>query len=81
MRPITISPDDSITFRDLKDGNSASVRVVVYGDEQKEFGKGKEVKVVHNSDELKGKIVSDPLVIDDKREDGGSTLSLVVEKI
>jgi hypothetical protein len=81
MRSINIPSEDSIAFNDLKDGNSAQVRVVVYGDEQKEFGKGKVVTVVHNEKELSGKIVSDPLVIDDKREDGGKTVSLIVEKV
>lgn len=81
MRPINIPSEDSIAFNDLKDGNSAQVRVVVYGNEQEELGKGKMVTVVHNDDQLNGKIVSDPLVIEDKREDGGKTVSLIVEKV
>ena len=81
MRPVNIAPDDSITFRDLQAGNSAQVRVVVYGDEQSELKKGNVVQVKFNEDQLDGKIVSDPLLIDDKREDGGKIVSLIVEKI
>jgi hypothetical protein len=81
MRSINIPSEDSLAFQDLKEGNSAQVRVVIYGDEQKELGKGKVVTVVHNESELNGKIVSEPLVIDDKREDGGTTVSLIVEKV
>jgi hypothetical protein len=81
MRSINIPSEDSLAFQDLKEGNSAQVRVVVYGDEQNELGKGKVVTVVHNESELSGKIVSEPLVIDDKREDGGKTVSVIVEKV
>jgi hypothetical protein len=81
MRSINIPSEDSLAFQDLKEGNSAQVRVVIYGDEQNELGKGKVVTVVHNESELSGKIVSEPLVIDDKREDGGKTVSVIVEKV
>jgi hypothetical protein len=81
MRSINIPSEDSLAFNDLKDGNSAQVRVVIYGDEQEELGKGKVVTVKYNESQLNGKIVSDPLVIDDKRDDGGKTVSLIVEKV
>jgi hypothetical protein len=81
MRPVNIAPDDSITFNELQAGNSAQVRVVVYGDEQAELKKGNIVQVVFNEDQLNGKIVSEPLLIDDKREDGGKIVSLIVEKV
>lgn len=81
MRPVNIAPDDSISFRDLQAGNSAQVRVIIYGDEQRELKKGNVVQVKFNEDQVNGKIVSDPLVIDDKLEDGGKIVSLVVEKV
>ena len=81
MKPINIPSEDSIAFNELKDGNSAQVRVVVFGDEEKEYGKGKVVSVVHNESKLDGKIVSDPLIIDDRRDDGGKLVSLIVEKV
>jgi hypothetical protein len=81
MRPVNITADDSIAFNDLQAGNSAQVRVVVYGEEQQELKKGNIVQMVFNEDQLSGKIVSDPLLIDDKREDGGKIVSLIVEKV
>ncbi|RAW00957.1 hypothetical protein [Pseudochryseolinea flava] len=81
MRPVNLTPDDSLAFRDLQAGNSAQVRVVVYGDDQRELKKGNVVQVRFNDDELNGKIVSEPLMIDDQRDDGGKVVSLVVEKV
>ena len=48
--------------------------------EKAEYEKGKKVKVVHEGTEMKGKVVSEPILIDRKREDGRITLSLIVEK-
>jgi hypothetical protein len=80
MATINISESEEILFKDLQEGNSVQLRVTVTPAEEKEYSKGKTVKVVYGKDEAKGKIVSDPLVVQPKSEDGKETISLVVEK-
>ena len=80
MGSVTIPSEDTITFKDFNEGNSVQVRTVVR-DTQKEFEKGKTVTVVHLDQEAKGRIVSEPLVIEEKTEDGAQVLSLIVEKV
>jgi hypothetical protein len=80
MGTIEISPNEGTTLKDFKDGNSVQVRVTVSPNEEKEFSKGKTVKVLCDGTEETGKIVSDPLVVRPKTEDGKETISLIVEK-
>jgi hypothetical protein len=80
MGSVNIDTEDNISIKDFEDGNSIQVRVIIAQDEKGEYDKGKKVKVVHEGTEMKGKIVSDPILIDRKREDGRITLSLIVEK-
>lgn len=70
-----------MSVKEFEDGNAIQVRVLVDKKEKPDYEKGKEVKVIHNGGEMKGKIVSDPILIDRKREDGKVTLSLIVEKV
>jgi hypothetical protein len=77
---VNISSSDSNTFTDFDEGNSVQVRVKVSEKEQTEYEKGKMVKVAFEGKESRGKIVSDPIVIDDKSDPGKKTLSLIIEK-
>jgi hypothetical protein len=80
MRTVNISPDESSLYQTFREGHPVQVRVAVSPGEEKEYCKGTVVKVVHESEEAEGKIVSEPLEIDSKSEGGKKTLSLVVEK-
>ena len=81
MGSVNINNEDNISIKDFEDGNSIQVRVTVPPSEKSEYDKGKTVKVINEGSEMTGKIVSDPILIDRKREDGKITLSLIVEKI
>ena len=80
MGSVNIDAEDSISIKDFEDGNSIQVRVMVSKNEKSEYEKGQKVKVVHEGGEMTGKIVSEPILIDRKRDDGKVTLSLIVEK-
>jgi hypothetical protein len=80
MASVNIDKEDNISIKDFEEGNSIQVRVVVSPNERGDYDKGKSVKVVHEGFEMKGKVVSDPILIDRKREDGRITLSLILEK-
>ena len=80
MVTINISSKEETMIKDFNDGNSVQVRVTVSPAEEKEYVKGKTVKVVCGEDEATAKIVSDPLVVRPKAEDGKETISLIVEK-
>ncbi len=80
MGSVNIDSEDSISIKDFEDGNSIQVRVKVSEKEKPEFEKGKTVKVIHDDGEMTGKIVSEPIEIGKKREDGKVTLSLILEK-
>ena len=81
METIRISPDEEITYKDFKDGNSVQVRVTVGPSDKNEYLKGKTVRVVHGDFEGKGKIVSEPLIIGHPLEGEDLTISLIVEKV
>lgn len=80
MKTINISSKEETTIKDFKDGNSVQVRVTASADEQQEYQKGRTVKVLCGDDEATAKIVSDPLVVNPKGDDGKDILSLIVEK-
>lgn len=80
MGSVNIDTEDNISIKDFEDGNSIQVRVIISPKEKAEYDKGKMVNVLHEGAEMKGKIVSEPILIDKKREDGKITLSLIVEK-
>ena len=80
MGSVNIDAEDSMSVKEFEDGNAIQVRVLVTKEEKPEYEKGRKVKVIHNGGEMTGKIVSDPILIDRKREDGKVTLSLIVEK-
>ena len=80
MGSVNIDTEDNISIKDFQDGNSIQVRVLVSKDEKPEYEKGKEVTVIHEGRQIAGRIVSEPIVIDRKRDDGKLTLSLIVEK-
>lgn len=80
MGSITISPEDKTNVRDFDEGNSVQVRVVIADNERPQYEKGKTVNVQYGDREASARIVSDPIVIDDRKEKGKKTLSLIVEK-
>ena len=80
MGSVNIDAEDNISIKEFEDGNSIQVRVNVSKEEKSEYEKGKNVTVVHDGHKIAGRIVSDPILIDRKREDGKVTLSLIVEK-
>jgi hypothetical protein len=80
MGSVNIDAEDSISIKEFEDGNSIQVRVLVSKEQKSEYEKGKKIKVIHDGSEMTGRIVSEPILIDRKREDGKLTLSLIVEK-
>lgn len=80
MGSVNINAEDSISIKDFEEGNSIQVRVKVTEKEKPEYEKGKSVKVIHEGGEMTGKIVSEPIEIDKKRDEGKITLSLILEK-
>jgi hypothetical protein len=80
MKTVNISPEESTLYKTFQEGHPVQVRVAISPGEEHEYDKGKTVKVVCESEEIEGKIVSQPLEIDSKGEDGQKTLSLVLEK-
>lgn len=80
MGSVNISQNDSANFKDLDEGNSIQVRVTIPEEQKNDYEKGKTVKVTHMGKEVTGKIVSEPILIDDKKEKGKVVLSLIVEK-
>lgn len=80
MGSVNIDAADNISIKEFQDGNSIQVRVNVSRDEKAEYEKGKTVTVIHDGEKIAGRIVSEPILIDRKREDGKVTLSLIVEK-
>ena len=81
MATITIPEADTISFKDFKEGNSIQVRAVITQAEEHDYEKGQKVTISHNADSVNGKIVSDPIVINENTSDGKKTLSLIVEKV
>ena len=79
METINITKEETV-LRDFADGNSVQVRVTVSPSKEREFQKGQTVRVVHGNEESTARIVSDPLVVQPKGEDGTETISLIVEK-
>lgn len=79
METIRISPEEEILFRELNEGNSVQIRVSVGPGEEKQYAKGQNVRVVCGESEAKGRIVSDPLVVQPGRDGGRDTIALVVE--
>ena len=80
MGSVNIDTEDNISIKDFEGGNSIQVRAIVAPDEKQDYDKGKHVTVVHEGSKMKGKIVSEPILIDRKRDDGKITLSLIIEK-
>lgn len=80
MGSVNIDAEDNFSIQDFESGNSMQVRVIVSKEEKSEYDKGKKITVVHEGKKMTGKIVSDPILVDRKREDGRLTLSLIVEK-
>ena len=80
MGSVNIDSEDSISIKDFEGGNSIQVRVFVTEKEKTEYEKGKTVTVVHEGGKMTGRIVSEPIEISNKKEDGKFTLSLIIEK-
>ena len=80
MKTVNISPDESTVYNEFRDGHPVQVRVSISPGDEKEYDKGKRVRVVYNNEETEAKIVSQPLEVNSKAEDGKKTYSLVLEK-
>jgi hypothetical protein len=80
MGSVNIDAEDSISIKDFEEGNAIQVRVLISKEEKPEYEKGQKIKVVHEGGQMTGKVVSEPILIDRKRDDGKVTLSLIVEK-
>ncbi len=80
MKTVNISADEYTIYETFQEGHPVQVRVSITPGEEHEYDKGKSVKVVFENEEIEGKIVSQPLEIDNKAEGGHKTLSLVLEK-
>ena len=80
MGLVNIDTEDAISIKEFEGGNSIQVRVTIPPKEKQDYDKGKTIKVRHEGEEMSGRIVSEPILIDRKREDGQITLSLIIEK-
>ena len=80
MLTINVTSGEEILFNDFRDGNTVQFRVTVSPDEEKQYEKGKKVRIRCGNEEADGKIVSDPLVVTPSRGSDKETISLVVEK-
>lgn len=80
MGSVNIDAEDNISVKEFEGGNSIQVRVTVSKEEKSDYDKGKKVTVLYDGHKIAARIVSDPILIDRKREDGKVTLSLIVEK-
>ena len=80
MLTINISSGEELLFNEFIEGNTVQFRVSVAAGEEKDFEKGKDVRVKFGSKEAGGKIVSDPLVVTPSRGSEKETISLVIEK-
>jgi hypothetical protein len=80
MKTVSISPDESTVFETFREGHPVQVRVSVSPGDEHEYDKGKRVRIVFESQESEAKIVSQPLEIESKTDEGNKTFSLVLEK-
>lgn len=81
MAQVNIDTEDGLSIKEFEEGNSIQVRVAITPAEKSEYDKGKTVTVVHEGGRMTGRVVSEPIQIDRKREDGKITLSLIIEKV
>lgn len=80
MRTVQISPDESSVYETFRDGHPVQIRVAVRPGDENEYRKGRHVRVTFNDETAEGRIVSEPLEVESKTEDGSKTLSIIVEK-
>lgn len=80
MARVNIPDVDTLSWDDFQNQNSIQVRVTVSKEEEREFQKGSIVEVEHQKEKAKGKIVSEPLSIEDKTGEKKKVLSLIIEK-
>lgn len=80
MGLVNIDTEDGFSIKDFEEGNSIQIRATIPPSEKHDYDKGKTISVMHEGRKMKGRVVSDPILIDRKREDGKITLSLIVEK-
>ena len=78
---VNIPDSDKINFREFGEGNPVQVRVTIPSEKEIEYKKGKIVKVIHLGHRASGKIVSDAIVIDERKDEGLKILSLVIAKL
>lgn len=80
MARVNIPDADALAWKDFGDQNSVQVRVSLPAAEANDLRKGSEVEVTHMGEKAKGRIVSDPLAIEDRNSEGNKMLSLIIEK-
>lgn len=80
MRNIEIPDNDTMSFDDFKAGKPIQVRTRVKPGEELKFEKGTEVRVRAQAGEDTVRIVSAPLIIEEKDDENMTVLSLIVEK-
>jgi hypothetical protein len=80
MKTVDISTEENAIYQTLQEGHPVQVRVPISPGDESNYDKGTKVKVLYQNEEVEAKIVSQPLEIDSKREDGQKTFSLVLEK-
>ena len=78
---VNIPDNDLISFREFEAGYPVQVRVTVPSKEEIEYNKGKIVKVSHLSHRAVGKIVSEPIMVREKKDEGVKVLSIIIEKL
>ena len=81
MNAITILSEDLITYKNFEEGSPVQIRVHV-SDKDETYEKGTLVNVIYKNKESNAKVVSDPIVItENKDQENIKELSLVIEKI
>jgi hypothetical protein len=80
MARVNIPDADSLSWDDFRNRNSIQVRVTVSPDEEGQYQKGSVVDVAHMKEEAQGRIVSEPLSIEDHAGEKKKVLSLIIEK-
>lgn len=79
MATVTIPESEAHTFKSLQNGASVQARTIVTQPEEKHFQKGNIVTVTFVGKETQAIIVSDPIVVNEEKQEGKKTLSLILE--
>ena len=78
---VSIPDNDLISFREFEAGYPVQVRVTIPSKKEIEYKKGTLVEVVHSGHRASGKIVSEPIMVREKKDEGIKVLSIIIEKL